>query len=61
MRQDCEPQFDEAYVCEILAEAAKRRPRSRGQFDLFSRPYLAAGYAREVAEAERRYFRAGAS
>jgi hypothetical protein len=58
MRQDSEAQFDETFVREILAEAEQRRPRSRGQFDLFSRPYLAAGYAREVAEAERRYFKA---
>jgi len=56
MRQEFETQFDEACVSEILAEAAQRKPRTRGQFDLFSRPYLAAGYAREVAEAERRYF-----
>jgi hypothetical protein len=58
MRERAEAQFDEIRVQEILAEAEQRRPRSRGQFDQFARPYLAAGYAREVAEAERRYFQA---
>jgi len=57
MRQYAEPSFDEAYVSKILADAAQRGRMNHGQFDGFIRPYLAGGYAREVAEAERRYFR----
>jgi hypothetical protein len=57
MRQNFQPSFDEIYVNRILADAAERRPMTRGQFDAFTRSYLVAGYAREVAEAERQYFR----
>jgi len=57
MRQEFEPNFDEIQVCSILAAAAQRGHMTRGVFDAFARPYLAAGYAREVAEAERRYFK----
>jgi hypothetical protein len=56
MRQSHQPSFDEIYVREILADVAARRPITRAQFDGLVRPYLAAGYAREVAEAERQYF-----
>jgi hypothetical protein len=56
MRQETEVFFDEIYVREILAAAAQRGPMTRGVFDMFTRRYLADGYAREVAEAERRYF-----
>ena len=57
MRQEPETNFDEDYIREILEAAAQRRPMTRGVFDMFTRRYLANGYAREVAEAERRYFR----
>ena len=56
MRQNFQPSHDEIYVREILTDAAARRPMTRAQFDSFVRPYLTAGYAREVAEAERQYF-----
>jgi hypothetical protein len=57
MRQDYKPDVDEVHVRKILDAAAQRAPMTRGEFDGFTRPYLAAGYAREVAEAERQYFR----
>jgi hypothetical protein len=57
MRQSFQPSFDEIQVQRILADVADYRPMTRGQFDRFTRPYLQAGYAREVAEADRRYFR----
>jgi hypothetical protein len=57
MREESEPTFDEIHVRKILEAAAERAAMTRGAFDLFTRPYLSAGYAREVAEAERRYFR----
>jgi hypothetical protein len=56
MRQETETFYDEAHVREILAAAAQHGQMTRGVFDMFMRPYLADGYAREVAEAERRYF-----
>jgi len=56
MHQNVQPSFDEIYVREILADVGARRPVTRAQFDGLVRPYLAAGYAREVAEAERQYF-----
>jgi hypothetical protein len=48
---------DEIVVHRILAGASQRRPRTMGEFGLFVRPYLKAGYQREVSEAHRRYFR----
>jgi hypothetical protein len=57
MRQEIETLFDETHVREILAAASQRGPMTRGVFDMFTRRYLAEGYARDVAEAERRYFR----
>ena len=57
MRQEYKADFDEVHVGKILEAAAQRAPMTRGEFDGFIRSYLAAGYAREVAEAERQYFR----
>ena len=47
---------DEIVVSRILAAASHQRLRSMGEFGLFARPYLKAGYQREVTEAHRRYF-----
>jgi hypothetical protein len=47
---------DELIVQSILTAASQQRPRTMGEFGQFVRPYLSAGYQREVAEAHRRYF-----
>jgi hypothetical protein len=49
-------QCDEIVIHKILTGATQRRLRSTGEFGHFVRPYLAAGYPREVTEAYRRYF-----
>ena len=47
---------DEVVIQRILTVASQRRPHTMGEFGLLTRPYLDAGYQREVAEAHRRYF-----
>src|SRR5262245_63262837 len=51
-----ELQCDEILVQRILAGATVRRLTNIGEFGQFVRPYLTAGYLREVSEAHRRYF-----
>jgi len=53
---DCDNGSDELMVQRILTAASQHRPRTMGEFGHFARPYLNAGYQREVAEAHRRYF-----
>jgi hypothetical protein len=48
--------YDEMVVCQIFAAVSQRRLSTMGEFGQFARPYLAAGYQREVSEAHRRYF-----
>jgi hypothetical protein len=48
--------YDEIAVQRILAAVSQRHPRTIGEFAHIARPYLGAGYQREVAEAHRRYF-----
>lgn len=48
--------FD-AYVIEILADAAKRPPMTRDEFSRFAGPHVRAGYHAEADEAARIYFR----
>ena len=50
-----EAQCDEVLVHGIITAATERRVSTVGEFGQFVR-YLAAGYAREVAEAHRQYF-----
>jgi hypothetical protein len=52
LAEDC----DDAVVRHILVAASGRHVRTMGEFGQFVRPYLAAGYQREVNEAHRRYF-----
>jgi hypothetical protein len=47
---------DDIILERILAAASRQRPHTMGEFAQFARPYLNAGYQREVAEAHRRYF-----
>jgi hypothetical protein len=47
---------DETVINTILTAATQQRLASTGEFGRFVRPYLAAGYPREVTEAYRRYF-----
>lgn len=49
--------YDESYVIEILAAAQKLPPMTRDEFARFTAADLQAGYAAEVAEASRRYFK----
>jgi hypothetical protein len=51
-----EAQCDEVLVHGIITAATERRVSTVGEFGQFVRQYLAAGYAREVAEAHRQYF-----
>ena len=48
--------YDETVVHRILAAVTPRHPRTMGEFAHIARPYLSAGYQREVAEAHQRYF-----
>jgi hypothetical protein len=54
---DCGNGCDDLVVHRILAAASQQRARTMGEFGLVVRPYLNAGYQREVTEAHRRYFR----
>ena len=56
MRQELDPQWDEVLVKKILTAATGRNSMTMGEFSQFVRPYLEAGYSREVKEAHRRYF-----
>ena len=57
MRLQQEPDCDEILVDTILRAATERKLATMGEFGHFVRPYLAAGYQREVTEAHRRYFK----
>ena len=48
--------YDETVVHRILATVSQRHARTMGEFAHIARPYLSAGYQREVAEAHQRYF-----
>ena len=48
--------YDEIVVHRILTAISQRHPQTMGEFGHIARPYLNAGYQREVAEAHRRYF-----
>lgn len=52
-------EFDEEYVQEILAEAAKRKTMTPAEFTKFCRLDWNAGWRDEVREAGRRYFGGG--
>jgi len=52
------PQFDEAYVMEILASL--RSGMTRAEFHEATRADWNAGYRKEVIQAESRYFAKGA-
>jgi hypothetical protein len=56
MRLEREPKCDEILIHKIFAAATQRRLKTMGEFGQFVRPYLAAGYQREVTEAHRRFF-----
>jgi hypothetical protein len=56
MNLDWEPQCNEIMVDEIVNAATQRRLKTMGEFGQMVRPYLAAGYQREVTEAHRRFF-----
>jgi hypothetical protein len=49
--------LDNTLVSEILAAAKAQHVSTTMHFGQFVRPYLAAGFPREVAEAHRQYFR----
>ena len=49
-------QCNEIMVAEIVNAATHRRLKTMGEFGQLARPYLAAGYQREVCEAHRRLF-----
>ena len=53
------PAYDEPLVLRITSGATQRKIRTEGEFGHFVRPYLEAGYPREVAEAHRRFFKHG--
>jgi hypothetical protein len=57
MRLEREPTCDEKVVRKIITHASERHIKTEGAFGHFVRPYLEAGYPREVAEAHRRLFR----
>jgi len=48
--------LDETLVSEILVAAKERYVSTTVDFGQFVRPYIAAGFPREVAEAHRQYF-----
>ena len=57
MHSDLEARGDERLIEQIIAGARARRIKTQGEFGHFARPYLEAGYPREVMEAHKRYFR----
>ena len=56
MNLECNPQCNEIMVDEIVNAATRRHMKTMGEFGQLVRPYLAAGYQREVTEAHRRFF-----
>ena len=53
---DSEKDYDEIVVVQIVTALSQRQLRTMGEFGMLVRPYLGAGYEREVNEAHRQYF-----